>query len=105
MFTPPGPIGSFESVQLTNGLVFYGTLVRVDASTVRLDKVYEVQTVAQAANQMSQQRLVLRHGQDWHGPGAMAIPVNNILFMEAVPIGSEADKLIRADQLKLASRG
>jgi hypothetical protein len=91
-------------VQLTNGLVFYGTLAQVDAGTVRLDKVYEVQTVAQTTNQASQQRLARRHAQDWHGPGAMAIPVNNILFMEAVPPGSEADKLIRADELKLASR-
>ena len=104
-FAPPGPIGSLESVQLTNGLVFYGRLVRVDANTVRLDRVYEVQNIAQGANQAGQQRLALRHGQDWHGPGAMAIPVSNILFMEAVPAGSEADKLIRDDQLKLPNRG
>lgn len=100
---PPGPIGSLESVQLANGLVFYGTLAGVGEDTVRLDRVYEVDVITQAANQAGQppvrtNRLARRHAQDWHGPGAMAIPIPQILFMEAVPSDSQAAKLIRADE-------
>lgn len=100
---PPGPIGSLESVQLTNGLVFYGTLAGVGEDTVRFDRVYEVDVITQAANQAGQppvrtNRLVRRHAQDWHGPGSMAIPIPQILLMEAVPPDSQAAKLIRADE-------
>ena len=100
---PPGPIGSLESVQLTNGLVFYGTLADISKNTVRLDRVYEVDVFTQAASQAGQppvrtSRLVRRHAQDWHGPGGMAIPIPQIVFMEAVPPDSQAAKLIRADE-------
>jgi hypothetical protein len=100
-FAPPGPIGSLESVQLTGGLVLYGTLTSVDEDTVRLDQVYEVDVVTQAQQgqpPLRTNRLIRRHAQDWHGPGAMAIPVQQILFMEAVPPDSQAAKLIRADE-------
>ena len=100
---PPGPIGSLESVQLTNGLVFYGTLADVGNGTVRFDRVYEVDVFTQAASQAGQppvrtNRLVRRHAGDWHGPGTMSIPIPQILFMEAVPSDSQAAKLIRADE-------
>ena len=100
---PPGPIGSLESVQLTNGLVFYGTLADVGKDTVQLDRVYEVDVFTQPAKQAGQpsvqtNRLVRRHASDWHGPGEMAIPIAQILFMEAVPSDSQAAKLIRADE-------
>jgi hypothetical protein len=100
-FAPPGPIGSLESVQLTGGLVLYGTLTSVDEDTVRLDRVYEVDLVTQTQQgqpPLRTNRLVRRHAEDWHGPGAMAIPVQQILFMEAVPPDSQAAKLIRADE-------
>jgi len=100
---PPGPIGSLESVQLTNGLVLYGTLVDIRKDTVLFDRVYEVDVFTQPASQTGQppvrtNRLVRRHAQDWHGPGAMAIPIAQIVFMEAVPADSQAAKLIRADE-------
>lgn len=99
---PPGPIGSLESVQLTNGLVFYGTLADVSKDTVQLDRVYEVDVFTQPAKQgqpaVQTNRLVRRHAGDWHGPGEMAIPIPQILFMEAVPSDSQAAKLIRADE-------
>ena len=99
---PPGPIGSLESVQLTNGLVFYGTLAGVSKDTVQLDRVYEVDVFTQPARQgqpsAQTNRLVRRHAGDWHGPGEMAIPIPQILFMEAVPSDSQAAKLIRADE-------
>lgn len=100
---PPGPVGSLESVQLTNGLVFYGTLAEVGKDTVQLDRVYEVDVFTQPARQAGQppvqtNRLVRRHAGDWHGPGEMAIPIPQILFMEAVPSDSQAAKLIRADE-------
>lgn len=99
---PPGPIGSLESVQLTNGLVFYGTLADVSKDTVQLDRVYEVDVFTQPAKQgqpsVQTNRLVRRHAGDWHGPGEMAIPIPQILFMEAVPFDSQAAKLIRADE-------
>ena len=100
---PPGPIGSLESVQLTNGLVFYGTLAAIGKDTVQLDRVYEVDVFTQASTQSGQppvrtSRLVRRHAQDWHGPGEMAIPIPQILLMEAVPPDSQAAKVIRADE-------
>lgn len=100
---PPGPIGSLVSVQLTNGLVFYGTLADIGKNTVQFDRVYEVDVFTQPASRTGQppvqtSRLVRRHAGDWHGPGAMAIPIPQILFMEAVPSDSQAAKLIRADE-------
>jgi hypothetical protein len=99
---PPGPIGSLESVQLTNGLVVYGTLEDIGKDTVLFDRVYEVDVFTQATSQAGQpaktSRLVRRHAQDWHGPGAMAIPIRQILFMEAAPSDSQAAKLIDADE-------
>jgi hypothetical protein len=97
-FQPPGRAGSLQSVQLTDGLVFYGMLESVRPGTVLLDHVYEVQTAAQAGQVPPQTRLVRRHSQDWHGPGMMAIPTERILFMEAVPPGSEVEKRITADE-------
>lgn len=102
-FAPPGPIGSLESVQLTDGLVLYGTLAHVGQKTVRLQRVYEVDVITQAAQQAGQpplrtSRLVRRHAADWHGPGDMAIPIGEILFMESVPADSQAAKLIRAEE-------
>lgn len=107
-FAPPGPIGSLESVQLTNGLVFYGTLAHVGDDTVRLERVYEVDVITRTASQSGQppvqtNRLLRRHAADWHGPGTMAIPIRNILFMEAVSPDSQAAKLIRADEAKAAA--
>jgi hypothetical protein len=68
---------------------------------VLFDRVYEVDVFTQATNQAGQpaktSRLVRRHAQDWHGPGMMAIPIPQILFMEAVPPDSQAAKLIDAD--------
>lgn len=89
--TLPAAAGSWQSVTLVNGQVYYGRLAEAAPQWVRLTDVYYVVSNGQG------NRLVNRQRNDWHGPASQTIPVEKIIMMEAVGPDSQLAKLIAAD--------
>lgn len=97
-------LGTLVSVMLVNGQVYYGELAEQSAGHLRLVNVYYVQAVnAQSVNQSSNQ-LVNRSKADWHGPQWMSIPVEKIMFVEAIGPKSRLAELI-AEEKKRGAGG
>lgn len=100
----PGLTGSLYSVTLVNGWVYYGRLVEARPGYVKLADVYYVETsVVDSKTGRSDNRLVSRQKNDWHGPEWMAIPVDKILLMEQVGAQSRLAKLIEQDMMSAAT--
>jgi hypothetical protein len=89
-----GPIGTLHSALLTNNQVYYGTLERTGAGFVVLTGVFYVQVTTDAQTNERVNKLVERRANDWHAPLNMTIPVEKIVFMEAIGPDSSVAKLI-----------
>jgi small nuclear ribonucleoprotein (snRNP)-like protein len=99
-FVPSGPIGSLQTVTLTNGNVYFGHLKAVDHGSVVLSDVFEGVSSTDPKTQQRTTQLVSRRSSSWHGPLDMAIPVDKILFTETVGSGSPVAKAIEAASAK-----
>lgn len=98
-----GPLGGLYSVQLLNGQIYYGKLMEVQAGYVRLGEVYYIQSFTQPNGQAGN-RVVNRQKNDWHGPLWQSIPVDKIVFMEAVGPQSQLAKLIQQEKGSAAAQ-
>jgi hypothetical protein len=93
----PAAPGTLCAVQLVNGPIYYGNLVRVGHDFLQLDQVYYVQAYTQPDGQPGN-RVVSRARNDWHGPSSQTIPVEKILFVEVVGPQSQLAALIAQDK-------
>ena len=94
----PGRPGSLYSVQLVNGQIYYGTLAQSAQRFVELADVYYVHTVSLPNGAGVRNQLVSRRKTDWHAPEWMAIPLDQVLFIEQVGPGSQLARLIAQDR-------
>lgn len=76
--------GHLVSVSLTNGQVYYGSVLRSAPEFIQLTNVHYVQ-----AN-----RLVRRDQNDWHGPEWMVVPIDRIQMIEQIGEQSRLAKMI-----------
>lgn len=91
---PVGPPGSLQSVMLTNGQVYYGTLLRAGATSIALSNVFYVQNLTDTRTNQPVSKLVSRAKEDWHAPTLMLIPMDKIVFVEIVGPQSRVAQLI-----------
>jgi hypothetical protein len=83
-FRPAGPIGSLQTVTLSNGQVYFGRLQSVEHGTVVLSGVFDAVTTTDPKTEQRTTKLVSRRAADWHGPLDMAIPADRIMFTETI---------------------
>lgn len=91
-FRPAGPVGSLQTVTLSNGQVYFGRLKSVDGGTIVLTGVFDAVTTTDPKTREPTTRLVSRQAADWHGPIDMAIPAGRIAFTETIGPGSAVGK-------------
>jgi hypothetical protein len=99
-----GPIGSLHSVMLTNGQVYYGTLLDVARNRIVLGNVYYVEVATDPKTAERSNRLVSRRASDWHAPTRMSIPIDKIVIIELVGPDSRVAKGIEQDHKDAASK-
>lgn len=92
---PPLPTGGHVAVLLTGGVAYYGKPLSKGGGFLELEDVYYVRQVQNEETKEVSSVLVKR-GQEVHGPQRMIIPIGNILFMEPVAADSEIGSKIAA---------
>ena len=100
----PGPLGATYAVQLQNGQMFYGVLRALDPAQLQLAEVYYVQPYTMPNGQPGN-RVVSRQRNDWHGPTSLSIPLERVLYVEAVGPESQLARLIAQDKATPAVAG
>lgn len=83
-FRPAGPVGSLQTVTLSNGQVYFGRLQSVEHGTIVLTGVFDAVTTTDPKTEQRTTKLVSRRAADWHGPLDMAIPADRIMFTETI---------------------
>jgi len=83
----------YQAVLLTNGSVFYGHLEGLGTAYPILKEVYYIQTGVDSATKQPTS-VLLRRGQEWHGPDQMLINAAQILLVEPVTPNSRVAQLI-----------
>ena len=93
----PGPVGGTYAVQLRSGQMYFGVLREAGALQLQLSDIYYVQAYTMPDGQPGN-RVVNRQKNDWHGPTTMTIPLDSVMYVEAVGPQSQLARLIAQDQ-------
>jgi hypothetical protein len=88
---------AYSAVLLDTGLVYYGKLTGLDTSFPVLKDVYYIQ---QATDPQSKQtsNILIRRGNEWHGPEETVINARHIVLIEPVGANSKVAQLIAEQQ-------
>jgi hypothetical protein len=87
----------YAAVLLDNGQLYYGKLVDAGAKFPELTDVYYIQSqVNQETKAVSS--ILVRRGNEWHGPDRMFLNNRHIVLIEPVGTGSKVAQLIEADK-------
>lgn len=92
---PPLPTAGHVAVLLNGGVAYYGKPVRRSGGFLELADVYYVRQV-QNEETKEVSTVLVKRGQEVHGPQRMVIPMTSILFMEPVAPDSEIGSKIAA---------
>lgn len=95
----PGTAGATYAVQLQNGQMFYGVLRRQERGYLELADVYYVQPYTLPDGQPGN-RVVSRQKNDWHGPTTLSVPIERIVYVEAMGPESPLARLIAQDKAR-----
>jgi len=87
----------YHAVVLTNGHLYFGKLDRMGKKDPVLRDVYYVQTKTDEKTQKVFNVLIKR-GNEWHGPDEMVLNGNHIVFIETVGRDSMVARLIEQDK-------
>jgi hypothetical protein len=83
----------YQAVFLDNGQVYFGKLSDTDKEFLLLNNVFYVQsTVNQETKQVNS--ILIKRGNEWHGPNLMRISAKHVVFIEPVGTGSKVQQLI-----------
>ena len=89
----------YAAVLLDNGQVYYGKLANAAAKFPELTDVYYIQSqVNQETKAVS--NILVRRGNEWHGPDRMFLNERHIILIEPVGTSSKVAQLIEADKSK-----
>lgn len=87
----------YSAVLLDNGQLYYGKLVNAGSSFPELTDVYYIQSQANQETKAVTSVLV-RRGNEWHGPDRMFLNEHHIVLIEPVGTTSKVAQLIEADK-------
>lgn len=89
----------YAAVLLDNGQVYYGKLTHAGSKFPELTDVYYIQSqVKQETKAVS--NILVRRGNEWHGPDRMFLNERHIILIEPVGTNSKVAELIQADKNK-----
>jgi hypothetical protein len=89
----------YAAVLLDNGQVYYGKLANAGSKFPELTDVYYIQSqVNQETKAVT--NILVRRGNEWHGPDRMFLNERHIVLMEPVGTNSKVAELIQADKNK-----
>lgn len=90
---------AYSAVLLDNNQVYFGKLDKAGTAYPVLTDVYYIQSqVNQETKAVT--NILVRRGNEWHGPDRMFINSHHILFIEPVGQSSKVAQLIEADKAK-----
>jgi hypothetical protein len=87
----------YAAVLLDNGQLYYGKLVNSGANFPELTDVYYIQSQVNQETKAVTSVLV-RRGNEWHGPDRMFLNEHHVVLIEPVGTGSKVAQLIEADK-------
>jgi len=87
----------YAAVLLDNGNLYYGKLVNAGSSFPELTDVYYIQSQVNQETKAVTSVLV-RRGNEWHGPDRMFLNDRHIVLIEPVGTNSKVAQLIEADK-------
>jgi hypothetical protein len=87
----------YAAVLLDNGNLYYGKLVNAGSSFPELTDVYYIQSQVNQDTKAVTSVLV-RRGNEWHGPDRMFLNDRHIVLIEPVGTNSKVAQLIEADK-------
>jgi hypothetical protein len=87
----------YAAVLLDNGNLYYGKLVNAGSSFPELTDVYYIQSQVNQETKAVTSVLV-RRGNEWHGPDRMFLNARHIVLIEPVGTNSKVAQLIEADK-------
>jgi hypothetical protein len=87
----------YAAVLLDNGQLYYGKLVNAGSRFPELTDVYYIQS---SVNQETKAvtSVLVRRGNEWHGPDRMFLNEHHVVLIEPVGTGSKVAQLIEADK-------
>lgn len=87
----------YAAVLLDNGQLYYGKLTNAGANFPELTDVYYIQSqVNQETKPVTS--VLVRRGNEWHGPDRMFLNERHVVFIEPVGTSSKVAQLIEADK-------
>lgn len=90
---------AYSAVLLDNNQVYFGKLDKAGTEYPVLTDVYYIQSqVNKDTKEVT--NILVRRGNEWHGPDRMFINSRHILFVEPVGPNSKVAQLIEADKNK-----
>ena len=89
----------YQAVFIDNGQVYFGTVDFGQNGYVLIRDVYYVQS---AVNKDTKEvsSVLIRRGNEWHGPNEMYVNVNHVVLIEPVGADSRVAQLIKDDKAK-----
>ncbi len=98
---PKGPeiTTPYSAVLLDNNQVYFGKLANAGSPFPELTDVYYIQS---AVNQETKavSSILVRRGNEWHGPDRMFLNARHIIMIEPVGVNSKVAQLIAEDKAK-----
>ena len=89
----------FQAVLLTTGQVYYGKLEGLGTAYPVLRNVYYVQSATDPQTQQVT-NVLIRRGQEWHGPEFTVLNAEHIALIEPVSANSKVAELIAEQEKK-----
>jgi hypothetical protein len=87
----------YAAVLLDNGQLYYGKLTNAGSKFPELTDIYYIQSqVNQETKAMT--NILIRRGNEWHGPDRMFLNERHVVLIEPVGTGSKVAQLIEADK-------
>jgi len=94
----------YQAVFMDNGKVFFGRLANMGSTYPVLMDVFYIRQQTNP-NTKEVKNILIRRGNEWHGPDRMYINASHISVIEPVSEGSQVAKLIKeADEQKPAGK-
>ncbi|MEK6791932.1 MAG: hypothetical protein AABY45_09570 [Deltaproteobacteria bacterium] len=88
--------GEYQAVFLDNGQIFFGKLSDTGSEYLMLKDVYYIENKVNPQTKV-QAGVLVKRGNEWHGPDHMRINSRHIVAIEPVASDSKIAQLIRED--------
>jgi len=92
----------YKAIFLDNGQVFFGRLEEVGPSYIMLKDIFYVQSqvIQQEKDKKEVRNILIKRGNEWHGPDLMYVTTRHIVVIEPVSPTSRVAQLIKEASAK-----